>query len=185
MPAGDSLTHLIHRAREGDAAAAEALFAATYPELRRLARIRLKGRGHQTLLETASLVSELYLRFAAAERVRIEDRVHFMRWASRAMRSVIVDVARRRGARRRGGDASRVTLTTSVGAASDGADEIVRVHEALEELARVEPRLAQVVEMRYFAGMTEAEVAQSLGITERTVRRDWEKARLLLRAALE
>lgn len=181
-----SLTHLIHRAREGDAAAAEALFAATYPELRRLARIRLRAGARQTLLETSSLVSEMYLRFAAAERVHIEDRVHFMRWASRAMRSVIVDFARRRGARRRGGDAARVTLTTRAGAApQSSATEIVRVHEALEEVAAVEPRLAQVVEMRYFAGMTEAEIALALGVTDRTVRRDWEKARLLLRAALE
>jgi RNA polymerase sigma factor (TIGR02999 family) len=180
----DRLTHLIHRAREGDAAAADALFAAIYPELRRLARIRLRGGGHQTLLETSSLVSELYLRFAAAERVQIDDRVHFMRWASRAMRSVIVDYVRRRRADRRGGGAERVTLTTGAGAAGDGADEIVRVHEALKDLAAVEPRVAQVVEMRYFAGMTEAEIALALGVTDRTVRRDWEKARLLLRTAL-
>jgi RNA polymerase sigma factor (TIGR02999 family) len=101
------------------------------------------------------------------------------------MRSIIVDFARRRRAQRRGGDAAQVTLTTGHGAAAPaGADEIVRVHEALEQVSAIEPRLAQVVEMRYFAGMTEAEIAQALGVTDRTVRRDWEKARLLLRAAL-
>ncbi len=145
----------------------------------------MRASGRQTLLETASLVSELYVRFAAAERVQIEDRVHFMRWTSRAMRSIIVDFARRRRAQRRGGDAPQVSLTADHGVADPGgADEIVRVHEALELVSAIEPRLAQVVEMRYFAGMTEVEIAEALGVTDRTVRRDWEKARLLLRAAL-
>ena len=179
------LTELIHRAQEGDAEAADALFAATYPQLRRLARARLRGGGREALLDTGSLVNESYLRFASAGHLRIEDRVHFMRWAGRVMRSVIIDIARRSQAERRGGGAHHVALTTKLGAhATHGEDEILRVHAALDELAAADARLAQVVEMRYFAGMTEMEIAQALGVTDRTVRRDWDKARLLLREAL-
>jgi RNA polymerase sigma factor (TIGR02999 family) len=185
MPDHASLTQLIHRALDGDSDAAEALFAATYPQLRRLARARLRAGGRHTLLDTGSLVNESYLRFAQSGQLRIEDRVHFLRWASRVMRSVIVDFTRRRLAERRGGGAERVTISVQIAAdATAGEEEIVRVHEALEELAALDARMAQVVEMRYFAGMTEQEIATALGVNERTVRRDWEKARLLLREAL-
>jgi len=181
-----NLTDLIHRAAAGDAEAADRLFTATYNDLRKLARVRLFAGGRNTVLDTASLVHESYLRFAAAGRLRIEDRVHFLRWAGRVMRSVVVDFARRRKADRRGGDAARVPLTTSVADRSQkGADEILRVHEALEAIAAFDARMAQVVELRYFAGLTEPEIAQALGVTDRTVRRDWEKARLLLREALQ
>ena len=181
-----SLTELIHRAERGDAEAADRLFAATYAELRRLARVRLRGGGRNTLLDTASLVHESYLRFASAGRLQLQDRVHFMRWAGRVMRSVIVDFARRRRAARRGGGLGHISLTTQiVGTALAGEQEILRVHEALDEMAALDPRMAQVVEMRYFGGMTEAEIAEALGVTDRTVRRDWEKARLFLREALK
>ena len=127
---------------------------------------------------------ESYLRFAGAGRLRLEDRVHFMRWVGKVMRSVIVDFARRRLAGRRGGGAAAVTIHDDLAVAPAGEAEILRVHEALETLASVDDRLARVVEMRYFCGLTETEIARSLGITDRTVRRDWEKARLLLREAL-
>jgi len=180
------LTDLIHLASKGDADATERLFAATYPDLRKLARFRLRAGGRQTLLDTASLVHESYLRFAAAGRLRLEDRVHFLRWAAKVMRSIIVDFARRRAAMRRGGDRVRITWTPDLDRVEPASEEdIVRVHEALEELATVDPRMAQVVEMRYFAGMLDTEIAEVLGITDRTVRRDWEKARLLLREALD
>jgi len=181
-----SLTELIHRAEKGDAEAADGLFAATYAELRKLARGRLRSGGRHTFLDTSSLVHESYLRFVGAGRLRLEDRVHFMRWAGRVMRSVIVDFARRRNAARRGGRAAHLTLTTEIGAQiPSGEQEILRVHDALEELASLDARLAQVVEMRYFGGMTEQEIAEALGVTDRTVRRDWDKARLLLREALK
>jgi RNA polymerase sigma factor (TIGR02999 family) len=118
--------------------------------------------------------------------LRVSDRAHFLAYSSRVMRSIIVDFARAHRAARRGGDVLRVTLNTGV---AEGApvceDEVINVHEALEELGKAEPRLAQVVEMRYFAGLDENEIAEALGLTERTVRRDWQKARLLLHAALE
>jgi RNA polymerase sigma factor (TIGR02999 family) len=180
-----SLTQLIHRAAQGDADAADRLFAAMYDELRRLARARLRAGGRNTLLDTSSLVNESYLRFAAARQLRLEDRTHFMRWAGRVMRSVVVDFARRRLADRRGGGMTPLTLTTSIGAkVSPGESEIVRVHEALNELAVHDPRMASIVEMRYFGGLTEPEIAEAVGVHERTVRRDWEKARLFLHEVL-
>jgi RNA polymerase sigma factor (TIGR02999 family) len=136
------------------------------------------------LLDTGSLVHESYVRFAEAIHLRLEDRVHFMRWAGRVMRSVIVDFARRRLAARRGGGAPRVTFDVELAAADGGEQEILCVHQALDRLDAVDPRLSQVVEMRYFSGLTEPEIAEALGVTERTVRRDWQKARLLLREAL-
>jgi RNA polymerase sigma factor (TIGR02999 family) len=185
MTSPGSLTELIHRAEKGDADAADALFAATYADLRKLARARLRGGGRHTLLDTTSLVHESYLRFARAGRLRLEDRLHFMRWAGRVMRSVIVDFVRHRQAERRGAGAERVTLTTGIGhLPTAGEQEILRVHEALDGVALLNARMAQVVEMRYFGGMTEPEIAEALGVTDRTVRRDWEKARLLLREAL-
>jgi len=178
-------SELIRRARSGDEEAAREFFEATYPQLLRLARARLRHGGRSARLDTGSLVHESYLRFVQAGEIRIEDRVHFLRWAGRVMRSVIVDMVRRDRARRRGGGALHVTLTTQEGASSrTGEDEILRVHEALDDLSAKDARLAQVVEMRYFGGMTEVEIAAALGVTDRTVRRDWEKARLLLLEAL-
>jgi RNA polymerase sigma factor (TIGR02999 family) len=178
------LTELIHRAQGGDREAADALYSEAYPELRRLARWRLRASGRQTLLDTGSLVHESFIRFAQSSDLKLEGRVHFMRWAARVMRSIIVDFARRRLAARRGGGSTHLALYVDVAAGTPGETEIVGVHQALDQIAAVDPRMTQVVEMRYFGGMTEAEIAQALGVTERTVRRDWHKARLLLRAAL-
>jgi len=160
------------------------LSAQAYRQLRVLARARLRHGGRETLLDTTALVHEAYLRIAGVELGSAEQR-SFLAYASRTMRSVIVDFARKRQAQCRGGDALIVTLTGAVAERQPAAaDDIVRVHEALEELARIDARLALVVEMRYFAGLVEVQIAQALGISERTVRRDWEKARLLLSRVL-
>ena len=160
------------------------LSAQAYRQLRVLARARLRGGGRETLLDTTVLVHEAYLRIAGVEMGSAEQR-SFLAYASRTMRSVIVDFARKRQAQCRGGDALIVTLTGAIAERQPAAaDDIVRVHEALEDLARIDARLAQVVEMRYFAGLVEVQIAQALGVSERTVRRDWEKARLLLSRAL-
>lgn len=162
------------------------MFAVAYRELRQLARARLRGGGRNTLLDTTALVHESYMRLSQNLQARFPDRARFLVYAGRAMRSIIVDFARERLTGRRGGDAAHVTLTTQL---MDGRiapqDEILRVHEALNALARVDERMAQVVELRYFGGLTEAEVAQALGVTDRTVRRDWEQARLFLADALK
>jgi RNA polymerase sigma factor (TIGR02999 family) len=180
-----SLTVLIQRISEGDAAARDELFAHAYAELRKLARSRLRGGGRDAVLNTTSLVHETYLRFVHAGQLRPQDRRAFFAYASKAMRSVIVDCVRERQALRRGGDVTDLTLDTGVAASlPSGGQEVMKVHEALLELEDAQPRMARVVEMRYFGGYSEREIAEALEITERTVRRDWDKARLLLMTAL-
>jgi len=179
------ITQLLARINVGDGGARDELFEALYPELRRLAHSRL-ARGRQTLMETCALVNECYVRFVNAGRVELREREHFLAYAAQAMRSIIVDYARERTADKRGGNFEHTELRTELDAAlPEGADQIVRVHDALLELESRDARLAKVVEMRYFGGLSETEIAQALGVTERTVRRDWEKARLLLADALQ
>jgi RNA polymerase sigma factor (TIGR02999 family) len=186
MDASASLTDMIRRAQTGDSDALKGVFELAYQELRSLARARLRKGTPNALLGTTALVHEAYLRFAQAGRLRLEDRQHFLKYASHVMRSVIVDFVRERVAQRRGGDAAHVTLNSEVISSADGGErEIMQVHDALEELAQLDARLVEVVEMRYFAGMTEAEIATVLGVTVRTVRRDWRKARLLLADSLK
>ena len=183
--AGESVTDFIRRAQDGDPEALRMVFDATYAELRAMARARLRMSSRNTLLDTTSLVHEAYMRFAEAGRLRVDDRQHFLKYASHAMRSVIVDFIRERAAQRRGGDAQHVTLNSQIGEVTGEAErEILHVHEALEELAHYDARLVAVVEMRYFAGMNETEIAAALGVNERTVRRDWQKARLFLAESL-
>ena len=182
----DDIGLLIQRVNAGEPGAQERLFAAAYGELRQLARARLRGGGRGTVLDTTALVHESYLRFVQGGRLRAEERRAFFAYASCVMRSVIVDTVRERQAQRRGGDAEHLTLDTQrQEQLPAGEADVLRTHEALEVLAQAEPRLAQVVEMRYFGGYSEAEVAETLGVTDRTVRRDWEKARLLLLAILQ
>ena len=179
------LGDLIARVNRGEAGAQEELFAAAYGELRKLARSRLRHGGRNTFLDTTALVHESYLRFLSGGQLRAQDRRAFFAYASRVMRSVIIDSVRERHAERRGGDHARLTLSTQLLEDLGGPEEdVLRVNEALDLLAQVEPRLAKVVEMRYFGGYTEAEVAEALGVTGRTVSRDWEKARLLLSSML-
>lgn len=180
------LTVLIGAARQGDQKAAGEVFSVLYDDLKRLARSRLRPHQTMTLLDTTALVHESFLKLVGADALPVEDRNHFFAYASRVMRSVIVDFARARLAERRGGDAHHVALDTALGEqlAAPEAD-VLRVHEALEVLALADQRMAQVVEMRYFGGLGELEIAQILGVTDRTVRRDWEKARLMLRSVME
>lgn len=183
MP-GSTLTDLIRSAAEGDEEALKHVFDAAYEDLRRLARLRLGRARPDGVLDTTSLVHESYLRFVNAGELGFPDRGHFFRYAGHVMRSVIVDFVREQAAERRGGNVQRITLNSQIADTAAGEDEILRVHEALEELVKLDKRLVQVVELRYFAGMSETEIAQVLGITTRTVRRDWRKARVLLAHAL-
>lgn len=163
----------------------DAYFAVAYRELRQLARARLRAGGRNTLLDTTALVHESYLRLSKASDVQFPDRARFLVYAGRAMRSIIVDFARQRLTDRRGGDAAHVTYTVQLADGTAGEQEILRVHDALGELEKVDERMAKVVELRYFGGLTEAEIAEALGVTDRTVRRDWEHARLFLADALK
>jgi RNA polymerase sigma factor (TIGR02999 family) len=178
----DELRHLLQRAHYGDKQAQEQAFAVAYGELRALARAHLKNGGRDTLLGTTVLVHESYLRFRNAGRLGGAECGRFFSYAARVMRSVIIDFARRRQTERRRGHCVHVPQTIEHSRPSE--DQIIKVSDALEVLQQLDERLARVVEMRYFAGMTEGEIACALGITDRTVRRDWEKAKLLLMASL-
>jgi RNA polymerase sigma factor (TIGR02999 family) len=181
----NQLTELLGRLQGGDPEARNALFAAAYSELHRLARSRLRDGGRNTVLDTTCLVHEAYLRFVSAGELRAEDRRAFFAYASQVMRSVIVNSVRERIAQKRGGDWRPLKLSTDLAAdVVDREDTVLKVHEALEDLQKADPRLAEVAQMRYFGGYSEQEIAETLEITERTVRRDWEKARLLLAALL-
>ncbi len=180
------LSELLSAARLGDRKAAGEAFSLLYADLHRLARSKLRQHQTMTLLDTTTLLHESYLRLVGTQPLPVSDRHHFFAYAATVMRSVIVDFARARLAERRGGDADRVVLDSGIaGEVATPENDVLRVHDALEVLAKADERLARVVELRYFGGMTEAEVALVLGTSERTVRRDWEKARLLLFAALE
>ena len=182
----NDITQLLRDARQGDRAAADQVVAQLYTDLQRMARRHVRDAGHMTLLDTTALVHEAWLRLAGGQGAEFPDRRHFLAYAAQAMRSVVIDLVRARQAQRRGGDLAHVTLDTAVAEQlPQGDDDVLRVHEALDELAQLEPRLAQVVEMRYFAGLREQEIAEALGVTERTVQRDWQKARLFLSISLE
>jgi len=180
------ITTLLKAAGGGDPRAADRVMALLYADLQRLAHGRLRRSGDITMLDTTSLVHESYLRMQRSGELAFPDRKHFLSYAARVMHTIVIDIVRARQADRRGGDALHITLNTEVGeSVSRPDDEVLRVHEALQELAAAEPRLAQVVEMRYFGGLSEAEIAEALEVTERTVQRDWQKARLFLAMALK
>jgi RNA polymerase sigma factor (TIGR02999 family) len=159
----------------------------TYQELRAIAHRRLAARAPSGgTLSTTALVHEAYLKLADQSRAEWggRDQSHFFALASLVMRHILVDRARERSAQRRGGGGRQITLDDEVIGQGDQSDALLQLNEALEALATVDPRLVQVVECRFFGGLTESEIAAALGVTTRTVQRDWVKARVLLRHAL-
>jgi RNA polymerase sigma factor (TIGR02999 family) len=180
------LTELLDAARNGQPGAVDQVIALTYRELRELAHQRLRRSPRSTLLETGALVNECYMRLVKVGELNATDRTHFLGYAARVMRSIVVDFARQRLAQRRGGDAPHITAGTDIpDPAAASEEEIVRVDDALQELARLDARLVQVVELKYFGGLNSEEIAAALGIAERSVRRDWQKARVLLHEELK
>ena len=163
----------------------------TYQELRAIAHRRLAARAQGGgTLSTTALVHEAYLKLAGQSSAELRDQSHFFALASLVMRHILVDRARERSAQRRGGGGGggggrQITLDDEVIGQGDQSDALLQLNEALETLATVDPRLVQVVECRFFGGLTESEIAAALGITTRTVQRDWVKARVLLRRLLE
>jgi RNA polymerase sigma-70 factor (ECF subfamily) len=179
------ITRLIEAWQRGDKSAENALFDAMYSRLHRLAVQCLRSeRPGQTLGATA-LVHEAYLRFETSERLDIVNRSHFLALAARVMRRVLVDKARARQADRRGNDPAPVELTEALVRTDADAERILAVDCALDELAAQSARLAQLVELRYFAGYTIEESAAVLGLSARTARRDWQVARTRLRVAID
>lgn len=179
------LDDLLRAAEAGDAGAIDQVVAVLYDELSRLAHSRLRRTPGSTMLDTTALVHEAYLRLQRQQSVGFASRHQFLAYAAKVMRGIVVDAIRGRYTDRRGGGAVLVTLNTAVGDSVPASDDaVLQVHEALEALAGTDARLARVVEMRYFGGLSEAEIADCLGITERTVQRDWQKARMLLSSML-
>lgn len=179
------ITTLLASAERGDRAAADAVFAALYQELHRMARRELAGRGGGVTLSATTLLHDAYLSIAARSGTSFPDRNRFMGYAARVMRGIIIDYARNRHAQKRGGQFEITSIKTDVPevAAAD-AEELTRISEALDELATFEERLARVVDLKFFCGFTFADIAGMLGVTERTVQRDWEKARIYLHQKL-
>jgi len=180
------ITQWLMAARSGDGQALDRLFERLYPQLRQMAAARMRRTDERMLLDTTSLVHECYLRLVDLQQLDLNDRHHFLAYAAKVMRSVVVDIARAQQAQRRGGDQAFVTLNTEqMQALPSGEAEVLHIHEALAGLADIDPRLVQVVELRYFVGLSHDEIAQTLGLSTRTVERDWERARTYLYAALQ
>ena len=183
-------TQCLSEAKRGDPHAMDRAFSIVYEQLRRIALSQLSpARGSPTLSATA-LVHEVFLKVSGADGDSIEDRAHFFSLAARAMKQILVDHARRHLAEKRGGQAVKVSLEDTSGRnrdlpAKDGISaEVLALHSALEKLRCIDERVARVVELRFFAGLEEKEIAGLLGFDERTVRRDWQKARAWLQTEL-
>jgi RNA polymerase sigma factor (TIGR02999 family) len=174
------ISSLIASVESGERCAADALFAALYSELRRLARRQLARRGAGVTLGATTLLHEAYLVIAGREGPVFPDRGRFMAYAARVMRGLIIDYARSRQAQKRGGGFEITSLAADVVDRGADASELVRIGDALDALAAVEPALAQVVDLKFFCGFSFAEIAAMRGVSERTVQRHWEKARICL-----
>lgn len=181
-PSGE-FSRLLDDIRQGKADARERLYALVYEDLRRIARHHLRGRPTGTLGTTA-MVNEAYLRLAGAEANSWNDRVHFLSVASTAMRQILVDHARRKLAAKRGGGAAAVTLDEARVGSGSQIEDVLAIDQALERLKGLNERLARVVELRFFGGLSVEETAGVLDVTDRTVKRDWQKARSVLHAFL-
>jgi RNA polymerase sigma factor (TIGR02999 family) len=179
------LTQLLVDARDGGADALERLFPIVYQRLHEIAHAHLGRDGEGRTVSTTALVHEAYLKLIDADRVEWQDRNHFFSLASRAMRQILIDYARKHLAAKRGGEMHRVDLDDVQIAAADRADTLVALDEALTRLAALSLRLAQVVELKFFGGLSEEEIARILGLSDRTVRREWTKARGWLQKELQ
>ena len=181
----DTISTLLRAHRGGDREALDRLMPLVYQDLHRMARRQLAGDGGRgRTLDTTGLVHEAYVRLAESTRAAWEDRGHFFAVSARAMRQIVVDYARERGAAKRGGGIRPETLDDESAAVESRAAEILAVDEALAGLGGLDPVLPRLVECRFFAGLTEEETAEALGLPLRTVQRDWARARAWLKRAL-
>lgn len=176
------VTDLLVAARDGDATKLGAVFEAVYPELKRLASWRAASGGRDSTLTTTALVHETYLKLAGARHLELRDRRHFFACAARAMRHILVDHARAGAAGKRGGGLRPVELSAELGGAPP--PDWIDLDRALDELGEVAPPLRELVELRYFGGLSQDEAAELLECSSRTVQRDWQRARAFLHARL-
>lgn len=179
-PAPTAITDILLDARGGSREAVDRLFVSVYEELRRLGHNVLRGERTGHTLATTGLVNEAYFKLVDQSRVEWRDRGHFFGVAARAMRQILVEYARRRGAAKRGGGARVIALEEGQVPAEERADALLAVDEALARLAEHDPALARVVECRFFAGLTEEETAEAMGTSPRTVQRQWRRAKAWL-----
>ncbi len=178
-----TLPLLFQAAERGEAQATDSLFTALYSELRRLARRELARQGPSPYLSPTTLLHEAYLEMAGKDGKAFPDRNRFMAYAARVMRGLIIDHARSRNAQKRGGNFEITSSTVEV-ASAPSYQELAKISEALDELAKSEQALAEVVDLKFFCGFTFAEIAAMKNISERTVQRQWEKARIYLHRAI-
>lgn len=184
MSTSNDVTQLLVEFQGGDPEAADRLWSKVYDELHRMAhhKLRHERRGHT--MSTTALVHEAYLKLVDQTRVEWEDRLHFFAMSSRIMRNILIDYARRRNAQKRGGSAPHIRLDDAIVSADMSAQVFLTLDEALKRLTKLDERLGRVVEYRFFGGMQEKEIAELLGVSKRTVRRDWRKAKGWLARAL-
>jgi len=180
---GEDITQLLAQARDGGTARMDAVFEALYPELRRLAGSRMAGR--DSTLSPTVLVHELFLRISQGAPLSVVDRQHFFAASARAMRWILVEHARQRATGKRGGDQVMVSLDDRIPDAPQARTSMLALEQGLQALDAISPRRRQIVELRWLAGMEFAEIASMLDISERTVYREWDRARAFLQAMLD
>lgn len=179
------LTEAISRLRGGDSDAMQRAFAASYSELRQIAHARLYAANAHHRFATESLVHESYMRLCELTRINVPDRKHFYAYASKVMRNIVLHEIRDACAQKRGGDQVRVTLQTDIAQQGEKCGDVEAINDALIELEHLHPEWAVVIEMKFFGGMSESEIAEALGVSDRTVRREWQKARAALLVLLD
>lgn len=178
------ITRLLHQSREGNRDAFDALYSAVYDYLCDVAHrhMRRQSRGHT--LSTRALVNEAYLKLADQSQAEYADRTHFFHAASKAMKHILIDYARKKNAQKRGGDKVKVTLDENIATSHDRLYQLIELDDALNRLSEFDAKAGAIVEMSFFGGLTQQEIADELGISERTVRRKWQAARSWLMAEL-
>lgn len=177
---GPPVTELLHRWRKGNKDAGRELFAQLQPELRRIAGMYMRREAPGRTMQATALVNELYLRLMGGKPVTWQDRAHFLAVVSQQLRRILVTAARERQAAKRGGGEAKVELEEAHARSQPLDEEILDLHHALEDLAAVDARAAQVIELRYFGGLTEEEAAEAVGISVATLKRDWTAGRAFL-----
>jgi RNA polymerase sigma factor (TIGR02999 family) len=175
----------LQKIEQEHSAALDAAFSAWYPELKKIAHARLYRSGLNGSMQTTALVHDSYMKLVSGPDRPFSNRLQFLAYASRTLRSIVIDTIREERALRRGGDLDLVTLDTALEAGVGPAIDVEDVNAAMDDLAKLDPALARLVEMRFFGGMTAVEIAEALGISERTVQREWSKARALLLTMIE
>jgi RNA polymerase sigma factor (TIGR02999 family) len=182
--ADSTIVSLMEEAEQGDSSAADALFAALYAELHRLAKRELWRQGNVVSISATTLLHEAYLDISARSGPSFPDRARFMGYAARVMRGLIIDHARSRSAVKRGGQFEITRLGTEFTEPYADEEELTEISDALNKLAKADPSLAEVVDLKFFCGFSFAEIAATQGVAERTVQRKWEKARIYLHRSL-